>query len=98
MAGSLDELDELESLEELLLEELEFAVELELLVDELLDGLDELGVEEDAGEPEQPVRTAQAIAAANTTAAIFFRMRNTSLWLSKNDGKLTADFIIAEWG
>lgn len=96
---SLDGELDAEELEELLLEELEepeFAVELELLVDELLDGLEELGVEEDAGEPEQPVKTAQAIAAANTAAAIFFRMKSTSLCLLKNNRKLTINFIIAE--
>ena len=96
---SLDGELDAEELEELLLEGLEepeFAVELELLVDELLDGLEELGVEEDAGESEQPVKTAQAIADANTTAAIFFRMKSTSLCLLKNNRKLTIDFIIAE--
>lgn len=95
---SLDELGELESLEDELFseEEPEFAVELELLVDEPLDGLEELGREEDAGESEQPVKTAQAIAAANTAAAIFFRMKSTSLCLLKNNRKLTINFIIAE--
>lgn len=95
---SLDELGELELLEDELFseEEAEFAVELELLVDEPLDGVEELGREEDAGESEQPVKTAQAIAAANTAAAIFFRMKSTSLYLLKNNRKLTINFIIAE--
>ena len=64
--------------EELLLEgveELELDDELEILLDELPDGLEELGVD-DAGEPpEQPASIEQASKADNKTAAIFLRIK-----------------------